>query len=225
MLKNLTESVRQTFNFDDLISEMLKSDCKVELSKNEKIGISGMRIILKSDINHQRQYKPGYKLSEISNTLKITEIKNIFEIKNVFFKESKTISSWKKLQENLYRKGWFVKIQYKSELKSNQKNEIQDIWIKKIGDSNIGQHKSGFFFIKDKGLSLSAIDSSFNDLEKGISSTSEVKNNENILSFIPKLTISETLKEVSEELIDDFLKPNYVAQEVEWWKKIRKMRR
>ena len=77
ILKNLTESLQLTINFDDLISEMKKRGYVVQLSKNEKIGVSGMRIILESDINHEteRQYKPGYKLSEITNILKIAELK------------------------------------------------------------------------------------------------------------------------------------------------------
>ena len=81
MLKNLTEVIKLTANFNDLISKMKKRGCQIQLSKNEKTGISGMRIILESDLNHQtqRQYKRGYKLSEILSTLKITEIKNIFE--------------------------------------------------------------------------------------------------------------------------------------------------
>ena len=49
---------------------------RVTLSQNEKVGISGMRIVKFEDINHQteREYKPGYKLSEITNTLKIKDI-------------------------------------------------------------------------------------------------------------------------------------------------------
>ena len=50
---------------------------RVTLSQNVKDGISGMRIVRYEDINHQteRQYKPGYKLSEITNKLKIADIK------------------------------------------------------------------------------------------------------------------------------------------------------
>jgi hypothetical protein len=229
MLKNIINSIKLTTNFDDLISEMKKNGYVVQLSKNEKIGISGMRIILESDINHQtqRQYKAGYKLSEISNILKIVEIKNIFEIKNALLNESKTASSLKELRENLYRKGWFVKIQYKEEFKQNQKNEIQDIYIKNSSRANIVQQKDGFFFKKYEGFSLSEIDSAFKDLTEGISSFSsaELKSNRNSSGFITQSTISETLKVVIEELIDDFLKTNYVAKEDEWWKKKRKIRR
>lgn len=227
ILKNLTEVIKQSNNFDDLISEMKKRGYVVQLSKNEKIGISGMRIILESDFNHQtqRQYKPGYKLSEISNTLKIAEIKNIFEIKTILQKELKNTSTLKELRENLFEKGWLVKIQYKEEFKPNQKNEVQDVYIKNSSHTNIVQKKDGFFFKKYEGFSLSQIDSAFNDLTRGISATTEIKSSGNSSASIPKSTITETIKEVTEELIDEFLKPNYRAQEDEWWKKKWKMRR
>ena len=226
MLKNLTEVIKHTKNFEDLISEMKKRGFVTELSKNEKVGISGMRIILETDINDQteRQYKAGYKLSEISNTLKIAEIKNIFEIKNAFLEESKVASNWKELWDNLYRKGWNVKIQYKGEFKENGKNIVQDFTITGVGRNRISQQKDSFFFKKGQSFSLLAIDSEFGNLTKDMALKREVKNNEDNSNFSTQSTL-ETLKEVSEELIDDFLKPTYVAQEDEWWKRKRKGRR
>lgn len=227
MLKNLTESLQLTVNFDDLISEMKNRGYVVQLSKNEKIGISGMRIILESDINHQteRQYKPGYKLSEISGSLKIAEIKNIFEIKNTLLDESKSATNWKELRENLYRKGWSIKIQYKGEFKVNQKNEIQDIWINKVGRYQTGQLKDGFFFKKHQGFSLSAIDYGFNNFEKEITAFAEKQVSGND-SNVPGASTKDTLQKIAGEAIEDFLKPNYVSQqEDEWWRKKRKMRR
>ena len=49
-----------------------------------KVGISGMRIVKISDINTEtkREYPAGYKLSEITNKLKIKEIKEILEKNN-----------------------------------------------------------------------------------------------------------------------------------------------
>lgn len=227
MLKNLTEVIRVTTNFDELISEMKKRGYILQLSKNEKIGISGMRIILASDINHQtqRQYKSGYKLSEISNTLKIAEIKNIFEIKNAMQNELKNNPTLKELRENLFKKGWFMKIQYGEALKSNQKYEIEDFKIIGVGlDKNI-QLKDGFFYNKREGFCLSAIDFTFNEFTNGILSASEKDSNESASSIITRSTTDETLKEATNQLINSFLKPTYVAQEDEWWKKKRKMRR
>ena len=226
MLKNLTELIRQTNNFDNLISEMKNIGYSVQLSKNEKIGISGMRIILESDINHQtqRQYKPGYKLSDISNSLKITEIKNIFELKSLLRNELKTTTNWKELRENLYRKGWSVKIQYKVKSTVDQKNEIRDIMVKKVGRSETGQLKDGYFFKKHEGFYLSAIGHDFKNHAKGIPAVGAIKNIVKSSSF-PHKSVSENLKEVTEELIDDLLKPNYVAPEDEWWKKKRKKMR
>lgn len=227
MLKNLTEVIRQTNNFDDLILEMKKRYFIVQLSKNEKVGISGMRIILESDINHQtqRQYKPGYKLSEISNSLKIAEIKNIFEIKNAMQNELKNNPTLKEFRENLFKKGWFMKIQYGEALKSNKKYAIEDFKIIGVGSDKNIPLKDGFFYNKREGFFLSAIDFTFNEFTNGILSASERDSNESASSIITKSTTNETLKEATKELINSFLKPTFVAQEDEWWKKKRKMRR
>ncbi|OPC52971.1 relaxase [Elizabethkingia anophelis] len=77
MLEALMTSLKISRNFEELIDTMKKSGYRVALSQNEKVGISGMRIVRFKDLNHQteREYKPGYKLSEITNTLKIKDIK------------------------------------------------------------------------------------------------------------------------------------------------------
>lgn len=62
---------------------------------------------------------------------------------------------------------------------------------------------------------LSEIDSDFENFERINSSTIHNKTSE-----------SESLQAIAEEFIDDFLKPNYVAQQNdEWWKKKKKFRR
>lgn len=73
----LTNSLKYAKNFDDLVMKMHLNGYRVTLSQNVKDGISGMRIVRYEDINYQteRQYKPGYKLSEITNKLKIADIK------------------------------------------------------------------------------------------------------------------------------------------------------
>ena len=227
MLKSLTEVIKHTNDFDDLISEMKKRGYVVQLSNNEKIGVSGMRIILESDINHEteRQYKAGYKLSEISGSLKVAEIKNIFEIKNEILAESKAANSWKELRDSLYLKGWSIKIQYKGEFKLNQKNEIQNIWINIVGRSQTGKQKDGFFFKNHQGFSLSAIDYGFNNFKKEITATAEKQLSVSGSRISGALT-TDSLQKIAGEVIDDFLKPNYVSQQDdEWWKKKRKMKR
>lgn len=84
MLKALTTSLRISRSFEELTSNMKKLGYRVTLSQNEKVGISGMRIVKFEDINHQteREYKPGYKLSEITNTLKIKDIKQKLQENN-----------------------------------------------------------------------------------------------------------------------------------------------
>ncbi len=90
MLEALMASLKISRNFAELIDFMKKSGYRITLCQNEKVGISGMRIVRFEDINHQteRDYKPGYKLSEITSMLRITDIKQ-------------------KLQENQERAGDF----------------------------------------------------------------------------------------------------------------------
>ena len=221
MLKNLTESLKSSNNFDELISEMKKSGFVTELSKNEKIGISGMRIILESDINYQteRQYKPGYKLSEITSNLKIAEIKNIFDLKNIVNKQLRASSSLKELSENLYRQGWAMKVQYKNEFRPNQINQVQEIWIKRVAITTSNQHKDGLFYNKYDGFSLSAIGGNFQIIEKLINATAQ----SSVLSANSK---NENIVEIALDAVEDILKPNYVSQaEDEWWKKKKKFNR
>lgn len=79
MLRNLKETLKTAKNFDELIFIMKKKGFEVQLSTNVKDGISGMRIVMEKDKNHQteRIYKAGYKLSEITSKLKISGIKAI----------------------------------------------------------------------------------------------------------------------------------------------------
>ena len=221
MLKNLIQSLKCSNNFDELISEMRKRGFLTELSKNEKIGISGMRIILESDINHQteRQYKPGYKLSEITSNLKIGEIKNIFELKNIVNKELKASSSLKELWDNLYRQGWAMKVQYKNEFRPNQINQVQDIWIKRLETTTSNKQKDGFFYNKYDGFSLPAIGGNFQNIDKLINATAQS-------SVFPASSKNENVLEIALDAVEDILKPNYVSHtEDEWWKKKKKFKR
>lgn len=221
MLKILTETIRAEDNFDDLILSMKKKGYEVQLSSNVKDGISGMRIVMEKDKNFQteRIYIAGYKLSEISNQLKISEIKSFFEVKTAVKEVQKYASNLKEFRENIQQKGFSVKMQYNGEFKANQKNEIQDIWINKV-DSN--QQKSGFFFRKNVGFSLSAIDPGLDDLVKSLSQNSVNNDASNHLKSDP----NESLIDIAGELIGDFLNPTYVSQdEDELWKKKRKLRR
>ena len=223
MLKNLTEVIRSKDNFDGLISEMKKRGFEIQLSTNVKDGISGMRIVMEKDKNHQteRVYKAGYKLSEISNRLKISEIKSLFEVKKAVREAEKTAENWKEFRASLHQKGFSVKIQYKEEFKPNQKNEIQDVWIGRSEQLGNNKQKNGLLFNQYKGFSLSEIDSNFQDLTKSMSQNSEIS----IQNIQPKSSSKESVAEIASELLEEFLKPNYVAQsDDELWKKKRKSR-
>ncbi|MFC0342839.1 relaxase/mobilization nuclease domain-containing protein [Epilithonimonas hispanica] len=102
MYENLVYSIGNSKNFEELVLEMSNRGYLVSLSSNVKIGISGMRIALKTDINEEtsRQYKPGYKLSEITNKLKISEIKKIFEEKTKRSERLKTSNDSDFLKQN-----------------------------------------------------------------------------------------------------------------------------
>ena len=225
MLKNLIQSLKCSNNFDELISEMRKRGFLTELSKNEKIGISGMRIILESDINHQteRQYKPGYKLSEITSSLKIAEIKIVFDLKNIVNQELKASSSLKELRDNLYRQGWAMKVQFKNEFRPKQINQVQDIWIKRVATTTTNQQKDGFFYKKYEGFSLSAIGGDYQNIERLLNTAAQLSNQSSIFSVSNK---NENLVEIALETVEEILKPNYVSQaEDEWWKKKKKFNR
>lgn len=221
MLKSLTDVIRSEDNFEDLILEMKKRGFEIQLSTNVKDGISGMRIVMEKDKNHQteRIYKAGYKLSEISNQLKISEIKSLFEIKQAIREAQKNADNLKELRKILQQIGISVKIQYKGEFKAGQKNEIQDLLINRIGSS---QEKNGFFFRKNVGFSLSAIDSDLGDLVRSLSQSSVNNDAGNHL----KSETNESLIEIAGGLLGDLLKSTYVSQdEDELWKKKRKLRR
>ena len=225
MLKNLIQSLKCSNNFDELISEMRKRGFLTELSKNEKIGISGMRIILESDINHQteRQYKPGYKLSEITSSLKIAEIKSVFDLKNIVNQQLKASSSLKELRDNLYRQGWAMKVQYKNEFRPNQINQVHDIWIKRVATTTSNQQKDGFFYKKYEGFSLSAIGGDYQNVEKLMHNISQLPNQPSPYSSSNK---NENIVEIALDAVEEILKPNYVSQaEDEWWKKKKKFKR
>lgn len=221
MLKNLTETLKTVANFDAFIFKMKEKGFEIQLSTNVKDGISGMRIVMEKDKNFQteRIYKAGYKLSEISNQLKISEIKSLFEVKNAVWEAERKVENWKEFRNYLQQKGFSVKIQYKEEFKPNQKNEIQDFWINKIDNS---QEKDGFFFRKNGGFSLSAIDS---DLGNAVKSLSQNSVNNDLINH-SKSETDESFIEIAGGLLGDFLNPTYVSQdEDELWKKKRKLRR
>lgn len=219
MLKNLSEALKTSDNFDELIFKMKEKGFDIQLSTNVKDGISGLRIVMEKDKNFQteRVYKAGYKLSEISNRLKISEIKSLFEVKKAVREAEKTAENWKEFRASLSQKGFSVKIQYKGEFKPNQKNEIQDVWISKTEQLVNNRQKNGLLFNQYKGFSLSEIDSDFGDFGKLLN-----KNNQNTHK---ESTANESVAEIASELLEEFLKPNYVAQsDDELWKKKRKSR-
>lgn len=223
MLKNLTESLKTVDNFDALILRMKEKGFEVQLSSNVREGISGMRIVMQKDKNHQteRIYKAGYKLSEISNQLKTSEIKSLFEVKNAVREAQKTATNWKGFRNYLEQKGFSVKIQYKEEFNPSQKNEVKDIWIQTIEQSGNNQQKNGLFFNQYKGFSLSEIDSDFQYLTKSMSENSEI----NSLNTQPKSSSKESVVEIASEFLEEVLKPTYVAQnDDELWKKKQKSR-
>ena len=101
MLKNLKETLKTAKNFDELILKMKAKGFEVQLSTNAKVGVSGMRIVMEKDKNpnSERIYKSGYKLSEITNKLKIKDIKAILNENNEKKLNNETIFSENSNQE------------------------------------------------------------------------------------------------------------------------------
>ncbi|MGX9985271.1 hypothetical protein [Soonwooa purpurea] len=201
---------------------MKEKGFEVQLSSNSKDGISGMRIVMEKDKNFQteRIYKAGYKLSEISNQIKISEIKSLFEIKKTVTEAQKHANNLKEFREHLKQKGVSIKIQYDGEFKVGQKNKVQNIWINKV--DSIDQEKNGFFFRKNVGFSLSAIDSDLGDAVKSLNQN----NINNKASNLLKSETNESLIEIAGGLLGDLLNSTYVSHdEDELWKKKRKVRR
>ena len=220
MLKNLMETLKTVDNFDSLILKMKAKGFEIQLSSNIKDGISGMRIVMEKDknFNTERIYKAGYKLSEISNQLKISEIKTLFEVKNAIRDAEKMTSNWKEFRNFLHQNGFNVKLQYKEKFKFNQKNEVQDIWIQKLENAS---QKNGLLYQKYDGFPLTAIDSNSNNLIQLVTGNSEMSNSNTQLKSPKK----EGIAEIASEFLEEFIKPNYVAQnDDQLWKKKRKSR-
>ena len=102
MLKNLKETLKTAKNFDELIFKMKERGFEIQLSKNVKDGVSGMRVVMEKDKNPNtdRIYKAGYKLSEITNKLKIAEIKVILNENKERKLDDETVFSENSNQEN-----------------------------------------------------------------------------------------------------------------------------
>ncbi|MGQ1943927.1 relaxase/mobilization nuclease domain-containing protein [Ornithobacterium rhinotracheale] len=79
MLNDLQLVLNTARNFVELENKMRELGYWLKLSQNSKVGISGMRIARIEDLNPntKRVYEPGYKLSELTNKLKIKHIKQI----------------------------------------------------------------------------------------------------------------------------------------------------
>lgn len=102
MLKNLKETLKSAKSFDELIFKMKERGFEIQLSKNLKDGVSGMRIVMEKDKNPNtdRVYKAGYKLSEITSKLKIADIKAILNENKEQKLDDETVFSENSNQEN-----------------------------------------------------------------------------------------------------------------------------
>ena len=110
MLKNLKETLKTAKNFDELILKMKTKGFEVQLSTNVKVGVSGMRIVMEKDknLNTERVYKAGYKLSEITSKLKIADIKAILnenkekklDDETIFSENSNQVNNGNELKSN-----------------------------------------------------------------------------------------------------------------------------
>lgn len=230
MLEGLIQSLKSTDNFEDLISEMAKTGYEVLLSSNTNVGISGMRIIREKDKNlqTQRQYKGGYKLSELSNKLKIEEIKEIFRLKMLFKECLRTSKDLEEFRQKLYKAGYYLNLKDQKDSgisevsetpKIDQTKDITSfmtIYIKPIaGDiSNNKQAKNGLFFNKYSGFNYSEIDGSFK-IQDFYSLYSHHHNNSNsnqvLDTTVKRMDTTKDAMTMIGEVIEELLKPTYTA--------------
>lgn len=208
MLSSLKESLTSSSNFNALIESMKLKGYIVQLSQNEKIGISGMRIILETDINKEteRQYKPGYTLSEITSKLKIAEIKDLFEMKNAVKETRGSAKNWIDLKQNLNAKGFSMKIKFDDSV--NRK--IEDVFVKKIVESGSISAQNGVFNNKYNGFSLSATFDDFENLKVQLQNTNNLTTYTDSSNMFKSEMVSDLLHSAGETLQDIF-RPNYIA--------------
>jgi hypothetical protein len=236
MLEKLTQSLKSTDNFEDLISEMTKTGYDVQLSSNTKAGISGMRIIREKDKNLQteRQYKGGYKLSELTSKLKIEEIKEIFRIKMLFKEGLRTSKDLEELRQKLYKAGYYLNLKDQKNFGASKAsgnaeiskidqikdiNSFRDIYIKPIGESldsnnNSKQPKNGLFFNTYSGFNYSEIDNNFkiHDLYSLHSHHHNNSDSNQVLdTTVKRIDTTKDAMTMIGEVIEELLKPNYTA--------------
>ncbi len=149
MLEVLKKSIQKTDNFDSLQLEMSKKKFLLDISNNIKDGVSGLRITKHEDINFETEkiYKSGYKLSEITNKLKIVEIKQIFELNNKIKDAIMIANNWNEFKNYLYQEKILI-----------SKNSTTNTFIVRIIDENQKLKNSGVFYSKQDGYLLSDID-------------------------------------------------------------------
>lgn len=223
MLSSLKESLTSSSNFNFLVNRMKLKGYIVQLSQNEKVGISGMRIILETDVNNQteRQYKPGYKLSEITSKLKIAEIKELFEMKNAIKEARVSAKNWIDLKENLNAKGFSMKMKFDGEILK----KVEDIYVKKTEGFGLGSTQDGLFNNKYNGFSLSATLDDFENLKVQLQNTNNLTTFTDSANMFQSELVADLLHSAGETL-QNILRPNYTASaDDELLKKKRKNRR
>lgn len=208
MLQNLKNCLKSSNNFEQLVFQMNSLGFRVTLSQNEKIGISGMRIVRHDDINNQteRIYLPGFTLSQITNKLKIAEMKEIFNVK-LFISKNLGVESLTDLKKRAESENLQIKVKYST---SMGKLQIEKLWIKPMSND-----KSGFFCDKKMGFELSEIDPG---LSKKFIENMNLEISTNQYENTKEQSVISTL----EELVKDFIKPNYVSADDSLLKKKRK---
>lgn len=223
MLSFLKESLTSSSNFNGLVNCMKLKGYIVQLSQNEKVGVSGMRIILETDINNEteRQYKPGYKLSEITSKLKIAEIKELFEMKNAVKEARVSANNWIALKENLNAKGFSMKMKFDGEILK----KVEDIYVKKTEGFGLGSTQDGVFNNKYNGFSLSATFDDFENLKVQLQNTNNLTTYTDSGNIFQSELVADLLHSAGETL-QNILRPNYTASaDDELLKKKRKNRR
>lgn len=205
MLVALTKSISESRNFSELERGLLQKGYLLKLFQNAKDGISGLRITKQSDISTKtnKVYQTGFKLSEISNQIRVAEIKEIFHIKNLVENQLDKISSIYDLKK------FADQNEIKIFLKRNSEKNIMEIFLKP--EENLP--KNGFFYHKNSGYNLSEIDSALH--EKLIKNINFQNENESQTEINLEIDILTDLVKI----IEIITKPSYSSSEDEFRRK------
>lgn len=214
MLKALEIAIKQSSNFEELSSNMSKQKYLLKISSNSALGVSGLRIVKEEDINNdtKRIYKPGYTLSQITNKLKVNEIKEIFTLKQAIWKELNEARDFQDFRDKLFNEGIQLWVDYKKDQHGKPTKVIEDIFIKSINSEFSRKDKNGFFYNKYKGFSINEV---FPGFQKPSTKLNQTESNKSQTIF----TVNSQIQSIVDTLLEPSYTPHLKSDFDDLWKR------